>query len=234
MSDLEKTMETTEKVGSTLATIVPQLFFDVIARVVPGFAIIWGLYLALIGGPLLDVNRFFAATSAIAPTSNAFFIFSITILVFYVASIVFYGIWSLFIHLYFVAIIRLGLYQKDERKKFIEVLYASPDFTLRYDYIKLHAPAAGNRITKLKAEIHMSGALTAAFGICFLLSLAGFFHSTLSHNELVLRTALFFLCTLGLYFSNRHFSTRLYRAVGSYSELLRYKSSSFSLPVDFH
>jgi hypothetical protein len=44
-------------------------------------------------------------------------------------------------------------------------------FSSRYNYIKIKAPIAGSRITKLKAEVHMSGALASAFAIFLTVSM---------------------------------------------------------------
>lgn len=183
MSALDEVIDTT----ATLSAIVPQLFFDLIARIIPGFAIIWSFYLALLGGPLLNVNDVFDKVHSLLSETetNSFFIFSITVLVFYTSSIIFYGFWSLSIHAYFFLQEKLFKCEDSDSRRFIEVIQADEDFTLRLDFIKLRAPVAGNRITKLKAEIHMSGTLTATFGVCFLFSLVGFFDSSFSSGELL-------------------------------------------------
>lgn len=232
MPGLNRTMETTEKVSATLSAIMPQLFFDLIARIIPGFAIIWSFYFALLGSPLLNVDNVFQEIYALAPKTNPWFLFLITVLVFYISSIIFYGLWSLLIHTYCFLKQKFSKCKIDDLKRFVEVITADEEFTFRHDFIKLHAPAAGNRITKLKAEIHMSGALTTTFGICFLYSLVGFFGNSLSIGELVLRSAFFLLGAFGLYFANRHFSIRLVRSVGSYSTLLGYEGK-FKLPEGF-
>jgi hypothetical protein len=43
MNNTEAIKESTEKLGEAVSNLVPQLFFDVIARLIPGFAIIWSL-----------------------------------------------------------------------------------------------------------------------------------------------------------------------------------------------
>ena len=114
---------------------------------------------------------------------------------------------------------------------FVEVkMEAKRDFTLRHDFIKLMAPIAGNRITKLKAEIHMSGALIATFLLCFIISSVGFIGSTLSNAELVCRCLFFMFGAIGFFFSNQHFSKRMYCAVYSYSTLLNYEKEKYLFP----
>jgi len=44
------------------------------------------------------------------------------------------------------------------------------DFHMKYDYIKLKNTVVGDRITKLKAQIHMSGVLILGFGLSFLIN----------------------------------------------------------------
>jgi hypothetical protein len=228
MDDVKKAIETTNQIGSSLSSLIPQLFFDVIARIIPGFAIIWSFYFSLYG--LKNVSAdFFNNISSIMPESS-FFVFLITVVVFYIISIIFYGLWSAVVHLY--CSVKSKSIECDEKHmhRFVEVLKASKDFTLRHDFIKLHAPSAGNRITKLKAEIHMSGALTVAFALCFILSLFSSIGSSLSLITIVGRCLFFLFSTIGLFFSNRHYSIRLCRSVGSYSALLGYEEDSFELP----
>lgn len=44
------------------------------------------------------------------------------------------------------------------------------DFSKKYDWIKIRDPDSGSRITKLKAEIHLSGTLVVVFVVCATIS----------------------------------------------------------------
>jgi hypothetical protein len=223
MPGVNKTLETVEQASATLAAIIPNLFFDLIARLIPGLAIIWSLYLALLGNIFIDPKELLCNISILLP-QNTTFLFCITVVIFYISSIIFYGLWSFSIH----CLEHYGLIKKGSNN-FVEVLEASPEFSYRRDFIKLKAPIAGSRITKLKAEIHMSGTLVAAFALCCLISFLGLWSYEFSFPVAVSRLVFFVLGTMGFYYSNRHYTNRLYRAVISYSDLLNFK-----VPINCH
>ncbi len=224
MKEIDAIAESTEKLSAALSNLVPQLFFDVIARLIPGFIIIWSFYFSVLNLDILT-NDNIKYLESLLP-DNQFFLFLISAILFYVTSVIFYGLWSATI--FFVS--WLLPYNEMIIHRFLEVLKAPYEFTLRHDFIKLYAPGAGNRITKLKAEIHMSGSLTVAFIICLLMTIA----AIRQHNQIppyLIYLALFYLFgAIGLFFSNRHFSIRLCRAVNSYSELLGYEHNEYSMP----
>ena len=226
MNEVKDSIEAAEKVGSTLSSLIPQLFFDLIARLIPGLVIIWSFYLAFYGNTLIDLDKLVAKVSNILP-KNDFFLFCITVVLFYVSSILFYGLWAAVVRVLKPTLDYIGLCTKNS---FVEVMETSHEYSFRHDYIKLKAPVAGNRITKLKAEIHMSGALTAAYLICFLISLTSFLYSTLDTAEYTIRSIFFLLGLIGFFFSNHHFTRRLHCSVGSYSVLLNYENDKYRFP----
>jgi hypothetical protein len=230
MNNAEAVKESTERLGEALSNLVPQLFFDVIARLIPGFVIVWSFYPVLLAGGIID-DTIVTRLKGLLP-DNDFFLFLISVIVFYVTSIVFYGLWSSLI--LSVCLILSKSFNCDESKvhRFLEVLKAPPEFTLRHDYVKLHAPNAGNRITKLKAEIHMSGALTIAFAICLFISVISCVNNPQCLPDSLYLGFFFLIGTIGLFFSNRHFSIRLCRSVYSYSELMEFSSGEYKLPTD--
>jgi hypothetical protein len=219
-------IEIVEQAGSILASIVPQLFFDLIARLIPGMAIILSLYLALLGNAYIDFRELLCDLSNLMP-QNTTFLFCTTFVIFYVISIIFYGLWSFCLHcLEYYGLIKKG------SDNFVGVLEASFKFSYRYHFIKLKAPIAGSRITKLKAEIHMSGTLTAVFALCCLISAVGIFTGDLSKMVSVSRLVFFVLGTIGLYFSNNHYTSVLYRNVILYADLLNFKMPAKCTLVD--
>lgn len=230
MKEIATFTESTEKLSVALSNLIPQLFFDVIARLIPGFVIIWSFYYALLNAQIINAE-FIKKFAPILP-DNQLFLFLISSLIFYVISIIFYGLWSFIVFIACLILSKSFTCNEDIVHRFLEVLKAPPEFTLRHDYIKLYAPGAGNRITKLKAEIHMSGALTVAFSLCFIICGISYIKEGLWISSSLYLCLLYFFGALGLFFSNRHFSIRLCRAVNSYSELLRFKLDAYSLPKD--
>src|SRR5260221_4055377 len=132
--------------GSGLGSWVPQLFYDVIARLVPG-AVIIGTLAMTVAGP--ERTKSFIEAWMTKPASH----YPSLIIIVIIGSVLAYAI----------AIIFLGLCWPIEK----HVLRAKlgKDFALRYDFIKEKDPPAGSRITKLKAEMHMTELLALGFSI---------------------------------------------------------------------
>jgi hypothetical protein len=240
MNSTEKAVEVAEKAGSALASLIPQLFFDIIARIIPGcvISVLFGI-LALSHWQKLPewckdgkvVNEHFL--------NEHFLLFLLVfIAIIYIVSVMFYGIWAFLMHSVYNFVVMIDRIivkittnwePNNFFKKlvcsirrffdglFVEVVEACPEFSFRHDYIKLNAPIAGSRMTKLKAEIHMSGSLAAVFVIGLALSLY------FSKNSWI--AILLFFAALGCFFSNRHFTRRLHRSVNSYSALLGYPTN---------
>jgi hypothetical protein len=247
MSNADKIVEKAEKVGSALASLIPQLFFDLIGRIVPGF-VISCMFLgtaSFLGSKSVKWNSLVDWYTLHEKTVDNHFALAIVLLIAFIynISVVFYGIWAAFMHILYGifvwcdnTIITTGAARKGRHCMkacfrtirhcfhgvFVEVVEACPDFSFRHDFVKLNAPIAGSRITKLKAEIHMSGSLTAAFIIVF------FFAWRLSANLWIL--SIFLLSAFGCFFSNRHFTKRLHRSVNSYSVLIGYPENKYKYP----
>lgn len=211
-------VEVVEKVASTLAGVVPQLFFDVIARIIPGsFIAILFIFLTPISLTFTNIALNYAQLKDSA--LFGFFIFCCLLSSFYVIAIIFYGIWELFI------MTMCTIFPDNLLKKLNESLgipfeidgRLKKQFSLRYDYIKLKAPIAGSRITKLKAEAHMTGTLASAF-IVLLVAAKGYAFVWLT------------LGFLGSFIFHAYFLRVLKRSVDSYSVLLGYKAAKYHVP----
>lgn len=201
-----------EKTANTMSGLIPQLFFDLIARILPGPIIIASILIASYSG--LD-NLHKAIMGGMDFISHSqFFYTMLSIFVCYIVSIICYGLWYLFINT------NRFIFKESSMSKFVEVTDIGRIFSLRHDFIKLHAPIAGSRITKLKAEIHMSGSLIIGFVICSIISLINQSHNPYNYHFLI-----FTICMLGSSGSYLHYCQRLKRAVESYSELLEFKAS---------
>lgn len=209
-------MAEVEKTASAFGDLIPQAFFDLIARIIPG--------------PIITVSLIIALNLKIDPEQisqyiNKFSISTLTLFfssffLFYVLSVVFYGIWYKSMNLITILLKQENTFwriiafpfNKDPRC-YCEVSDVGPRFSLTQDYIKLVNSAAGNRMTKLKAEIHMSGSLVVNFIICAAFSL--------KFNRFE-QAVVFLVFAGGAYFSNQHYNLRYSRSVESYAALLKF------------
>ena len=185
--------------GSGVSSWVPQLFYDIIARLVPGAVLIGALVLAAAGPAeaLAGLRGWLSKPSDSYPSVvlivGAIFVLSYTL------AIVLHGFGSLLMLPLELLVSRLydapnnkppsgSKPNKDEpeqgeplppsrmRAKLRDIfgrLVINPkgDFPMRYDYIKRHDPTAGSRITKLKAEMHMASILIFGFGLSYVINL---------------------------------------------------------------
>lgn len=166
-----------------ISTLIPQLFYDLIGRLVPG-ATLLGLAFLLFGGPVKGLQYFStwsgSPTEANVPTGLVLFG---NLLVSYVLATLLGGIWFITsskclarrgeIHLT-EAFKHRPLPNQFSNRSSPEALYneevkkvSEIDFnhriTLMYDYVQLRCPKASARIVKLRAEQHMSGVLAVGF-----------------------------------------------------------------------
>lgn len=81
-----------EKTANTVVGLIPQLFFDVIARIVPG-PIILGSFLLTYHEQLYTLGKIYKFLKDDFPKST-FILFCILISSFYIISIIFYGFWD--------------------------------------------------------------------------------------------------------------------------------------------
>jgi hypothetical protein len=221
--------ENIEKTANSLSSIVPQIFFDLIARIIPG-PIILGSFLIVLNDHSTEIDKMINSIKPYIPTT-AFYRFCLLMLVFYIISIIFFGIWNFCILILNTIIIKAinkiirAVFRKKSMqlpKLFIEGGDYGADYSHRHDIIKLQAPVAGNRITKLKAEIHMASSLFINFFICLVLSM--------SKSRYYFFSFLFLM--IGALFSNYHYHDRLKKSVYSYSALLKYRKDDFPFVVE--
>ncbi len=196
------------KTGSGLIAVVPQIFFDIIARLVAGFLAVTFL-LFTVREKVELISRELDKSAALLPES-ILIKFLCAASIFYIIAIVFYGIWALLVKFF----IWFAYSIVDFDPVFIEVCYGGEPLSLRYDYIKLHRPDAGSRITKLKAEIHMSGTCSVAALVSFFIPILTPFEFSLFHG------ICFFLIFVGLLSAHNHFTRRVYWSIMSVSTLL--------------
>lgn len=148
------------------ATWVPQIFYDLIARIVPGLALVVGIVIVLLAGNNGSelINRL--AIGSISWASATILIITAFSLSYSIAVLISGLRYLLFAFLFRIPskILRwkrcvpivAWLHSLDIETGIRD---SDGDFWLKYDHIKKEFPSAGNRITKLKAEIHMSHVL---------------------------------------------------------------------------
>lgn len=196
-----------------IITWVPQIFFDLIARVVPGIVTIGALVIAS-WGPSRALS-FLGPWFRDPPESSPMILIVLLALTLsYALAIILWGIW------YFMA----GLLRSVRHAVGIEpetgVEDPKGEFAVQYDFIKKSDPQAGNRITKLKAEIHLAAALVVGLCISLLVDCAMAIEDFDAGR--VVFGVLLVLALLGSASSWRFFVHRTETAVKNQCELLCY------------
>jgi hypothetical protein len=173
-----------------ISSLIPQLFYDVIGRIIPGAALLASA-LILFEGPEKALRHI--ATWSNPPDANIPIALVIigNILAAHILATLLGGIWFRVFRLrYSGKLLGLGKYlnawgKRGEDKieqRFNQILdgaYSETDnirkmksttdrIAYAYDYVLLHCPKAGARIAKLRAEQHMSGVLMIGFVILIL------------------------------------------------------------------
>jgi amino acid transporter len=136
----------------TLKPSIPQLFYDIIARIVPG-AVIIGILALAYAGPEKSaqvLSEWLNKPGDSYPSIIVMVVFG-------------------FMVSYTVAIVLLGLCHIISKLVPNRLTSGSSDdeFPMKYDFVKTRDPEAGNRITKWTAERHMTSILTLglSFGL---------------------------------------------------------------------
>jgi hypothetical protein len=176
--------------------VIPQLFYDLIGRIVPGSALI-GFALAIYFGPACAANIIMSWSLALTvKQANGFpsvFVLLGNLVAAYIVGSLLGGVWF-FIHTWYrhkigdemlkeslVDLIghmenldQTGKKCNQNMIRFIRSEKTSPTkkIALMYDYIHLSCPNAAARMAKLRAELHMSGVLFVGFIVMSFLELA--------------------------------------------------------------
>ncbi len=186
--------------NSNIGMLVPQLFYDIIARLIPGVAVNTLLVFTVLGpkqswdNVLIWLNK----PSASYPSITIFIIVSAVFS--YILAIVFSGLW------------------------FLSSLFTNigdDDFSEKYDFIKLTNSAIGNRISKLRAENSMTKILIVGFSLSLLIDLSKLF-CPLDNSRMIFAVVLL-LALAGSVGARAHFSRLLKRAIDNHAKLLGYK-----------
>jgi hypothetical protein len=187
---------------------IPQLFYDIIARIVPGAVIIGALALAAAGPEKSGdfVELWLNKPSNSYPS---------------IAVIIIFG----FVLSYALAIVLLGLcyliLPLTQRSQMMKSAESNNDFSTKYDFIKRNDPVAGSRITKLMAEIHMAGILIFGLSLSLVINFWKMFTAFTSSR--VLFMIVLFLAIAGSAGAFRYFVDRQDHAVNNCADLLGYE-----------
>lgn len=147
--------DTIQGTAGSLASVVPQLFYDVIARIIPG-AFLFGLYVVVMLGPM-------EALATVKKLQSVDLDATTVLLLLLVGSVLSYALSVLLWR-------QLPLPRTLREYKGVKYEKTPEIKSFMYDYIKHKDPVAGSRITKLTAEIHMTQVLSAGFIYAFLLT----------------------------------------------------------------
>lgn len=197
-------MEDIKGVVKNPSAWVPQLHFDLIARVIPG-AVLLVAFFVIFGSDSLI--KLVAGQVAGAHFSESFLILSIVLLVglfaSYVAAVLLWGMLHSFIKLL------KHLIKKDfDVETFIDM--STMTVAERYEVIKKTDILCGNRITKLKAEIHMATTLIAGI---IALAVAHFVSS-----KSVNFAWIYLILLWGAFGALLHFRSRLSQVLNAYKQ----------------
>lgn len=155
---------------------IPQVYFDIIGRIIPGTLLIGSTWLA-IRGP----DEFWKSLINCIDKSSASSITVSAILIFLTSYTLAYLIWCPWSCL--TTIIFEKLKKAGVMKGFLKKVYwDNKEFRYNYEKLKYRNNVAGNRITKLKAQIHMTETLIAGFPLSFLIGLVVYIWSLFDSN----------------------------------------------------
>jgi hypothetical protein len=207
----DSTMATESKLTS-VGSLVPQVFFDLIGRVVPGTAAIGIVALGWFAG---DAVRFAVGWLNRPPEHlPEFLIVLATLTASYTFASILWGICFTLGHM-------PGIKKVLFRGHRIATIHRAPEEIKKYDFIKRIDPVAGDRITKLRAESMGAAVLLTAGLVALTGDLIQFFPLPPDGGRLAVGAGLL-LAIVGSFASWGFLATRAEIALDSNAELLGY------------
>lgn len=153
-----------ENALKNFANCIPQVYFDILGRVIPGILIMGSIWIAVRG-----LNKFwedFTSWLNESTISSATLATALVLLTSYTLSILLWCPWSRWISK------KCTNSKASKIKGYLEKMYwDTEEFRVGYETVKYNNISAGNRITKLKAQIHMSETLLVGFPLSVFLGL---------------------------------------------------------------
>lgn len=141
--------------ASSVIGVIPQIFYDIIARFIPGIIII-------LGWVITYLRPSTALKNLLNPPNEALFMnfwyFLFFIILAYINSIILFGICIL------ISIVSNkinGIFKHKSKETLLfstdkNLNFKNPSEALMYDFIRFRSGTAGARLVKLRAEHHMS------------------------------------------------------------------------------
>jgi amino acid transporter len=185
---------------------VPQLFFDIIGRFVPGLIAIALILIAAYGPESVweIIKEWLNKPKKDYPSLLPFL--GLGAVLSYGLAIVFWGFW------YRLCYVKRKFFKEGGVKEFepeTGISMPEEDFWYKYDYIKFKDASAGSRITKLKAELHLCGVLILSAICCVILVISKALWSwSIGYYEWFFIIILFAII-YGIDGARRHFVRRL-------------------------
>jgi len=196
--------ESVARLGTGISSWVPNLYYDLIARVVPGFVVATTLGVVL-AGPAPSWRSIREMVSSETQPS-IFLLLLIGLPIAYTVSVICYGL------------------DRALRKRIRHSSMAAhewpDDFSMKYDFIKSKQPSTGNEAGKLRAEVHMTHVLQTGWVLTLLIGLARISGSTtLGELELL---GIVFVCIFAAGSTRSHLHGRLIKKIANYARILGY------------
>lgn len=161
-----------KKESSSLIDLVPQILYDLIARVIPGVSILLAVYISS-KGPTIALNHI---VSLIYGKINlTFSMLVILLIISYTISIILFGLIHLIKNIY------LFIFLRKNNKRRVSILdpiedieeefkFNKPSEPFMYDTIRVKSNEAGVRLVKLRAEGHSAQILIAGIIISLIIN----------------------------------------------------------------
>jgi len=153
-----------------LIDLVPQISYDIIARIIPGVTILFAWYISL-KGPTIAIHQITSMTSG--TTSFSFALFIIILMLAYTVSIILFGLIHMARNIYKYIFHRKKNKWKESSLDPIEYIENGnktdkPSEALMFDTIREESKEAGSRLVKLRAEGHSAQILIAGIIIALI------------------------------------------------------------------
>lgn len=188
---------------NSITSVIPQVFYDFIARVIPGGLILLFGFLTYKGSLSVTINSIYLSYNKLP---SGILLISIGLIISYGTSII---LWRQ------IDWIRLLFFNKILRNKRFSTLEKASSYL--YDYIKNKNYSAGARITKLRAEIHMTEVLAIGLIYCLLFNSVYLFKSNAVFSSPRFLLEIFIiLFIIAAFTSRRYFLIRATTATHNY------------------
>jgi ABC-type multidrug transport system fused ATPase/permease subunit len=202
-----------------VANCVPQVYTDIIGRVIPGTLIMGSIWMAICGP-----EEFFSSLGGWLEKSTISSVTLATVLVFLTSYILAILIWCFVSYLNTILWQKYGKPESTKMEWFRKIMYWDDDgFHKKYEKLKYYNTAAGNRVTKLKAQIQMVETLFVGFPLSVFL---GIIYSKESNTYLFVSCVFMLIAAFCSFFARQYFIDHMNNSLDKNLELLGEEKSS--------